>query len=41
VGRFIQKMFGKEVTTNLFISLLKLFPFLVNKIVKATHGKEF
>ena len=41
VGRIIQKMFGKELTTNLFISLLKPFPFLVNKIVKATHGKEF
>ena len=41
VGRIIQKMFGKELTTNLFISLLKPFPFLVNKIIKATHGKEF
>lgn len=40
-GRIIQKMFGKELTTNMFISLLKPFPFLVNKIVKATHGKEF
>ena len=40
-GRIIQKMFGKEFTTNIFISLLKPFPFLVNKIVKATHGKEF
>jgi len=41
VGRIIQRMFGKELTTNLFISLLKPFPFLVNKIIKATHGKEF
>ncbi len=41
VGRIIQKMFGKEFTTNIFISLLKPFPFLVIKIVKATHGKEF
>ncbi len=40
-GRIIQKMFGKEFITNIFISLLKPFPFLVNKIVKATHGKEF
>lgn len=40
-GRIIQKMFGKEFTTNIFISLLKPFPFLVNRIVKTTHGKEF
>jgi len=40
-GRTIQKLFGKEIATNIFISFLKPFPFLVNKIVKATHGKEF
>src|SRR6185312_4059147 len=41
IGRIIQKIFGKEVTTNIFIRLLKSFPFMVDKIVKATHGKEF
>src|SRR5664279_5697827 len=40
-GRFIQKMFGKEFMTNRFIGLLKYLPFLVNKMVTATHGKEF
>ncbi len=40
-GRIIQKIFGKKFTTNIFIRLLKSFPFLVNKIVKATHGREF
>ncbi|MEO8862173.1 MAG: FAD-dependent monooxygenase [Ginsengibacter sp.] len=40
-GRLIQKLFGKERITNLFISAIKPFPFLVNKMVKATHGKEF
>ncbi len=40
-GRLIQKLFGKERITNLFIGAIKLFPFLVNKMVKATHGKEF
>jgi flavin-dependent dehydrogenase len=40
-GRLIQKLFGKEGITNLFISAIKPFPFLVNKMVKATHGKEF
>lgn len=41
VGRQIQKLFGKENITNLFISALNPFPFLVNKMIKATHGKEF
>ena len=40
-GRVIQKLFGKEFTTNRFIGLIKYFPFLVNKMVKSTHGKEF
>ena len=40
-GRAIQKLFGKEFMTNLFISMLKPFPFLISKIIKATHGREF
>ncbi len=41
IGRAIQSFFGKEMLTNFFISTLKPFPFLVNELVKATHGKEF
>lgn len=40
-GRIIQKLFGKERGTNIFISVLKHFPFVVKKMIKATHGKEF
>ena len=40
-GRFIQKLFGKEKLTNLIINILKPFPFIVNRMVKSTHGKEF
>jgi flavin-dependent dehydrogenase len=40
-GRVIQKLFGKEFLTNRFIGLIKYFPFLVNKMVKSTHGQEF
>jgi flavin-dependent dehydrogenase len=40
-GRIIQKLFGKELLTNLFVSLIKPFPFLINKLIKATHGEEF
>jgi hypothetical protein len=40
-GRVIQKLFGKETTTNIIIKVLKYLPFAVNKMIKATHGKEF
>lgn len=40
-GRIVQKLFGKEVLTNVFITLVRPFPFVINKIIKATHGKEF
>jgi flavin-dependent dehydrogenase len=40
-GRMIQKLFGKEFITNRFIGVVKHLPFLVNSMVKATHGKEF
>ena len=40
-GRMIQKLFGKEFITNRFIGVIKHFPFLIDRIVKATHGKEF
>lgn len=40
-GRMIQKFFGKEVVTNLFIRALKPFPFIINHLVRSSHGKEF
>jgi flavin-dependent dehydrogenase len=40
-GRVIQKLFGKETATNIIINVLKYLPFAVNKMIKATHGKEF
>jgi menaquinone-9 beta-reductase len=40
-GRMIQKLFGKVFMTNRFIGTIKHFPFLINRMVKATHGKEF
>ena len=40
-GRIIQKLFGKELLTNLFIGIIKPFPFLIKRIIKGTHGKEF
>ena len=40
-GRLIQKIFGKKLMTNFFIKIMKFFPFLINKLISVTHGKEF
>ena len=40
-GRIIQMLFGKENATNFFISTIKHFPFIINRIIKSTHGKDF
>lgn len=40
-GRIIQHFFGKEKLTNLFIKNLKPFPFIIDKIIKVTHGDMF
>jgi flavin-dependent dehydrogenase len=41
MGRWIQRFFGKEWVTNLFISILKQNSWLVEKLIKRTHGKPF
>lgn len=40
-GRIIQRLFGKETATNLFIKAIKPFPFIINKLIKGTHGNPF
>ena len=40
-GRIIQKLFGKTFLTNVFIRTIKYFPFIIRRMIKATHGKEF
>lgn len=41
VGRLIQKIFGRETVTNLFISVIKSVPFAVRRIIRSTHGEPF
>ncbi len=41
IGRIIQRLFGKEFTTNLFISIVKPFPIIIKGLIKSTHGKPF
>ena len=40
-GRMIQKLFGRVTLTNFFIKSIKHFPFLIRRMIGATHGKEF
>jgi flavin-dependent dehydrogenase len=41
MGRIIQRFFGKNWTTNLFIKVMKTFPALTKFIIQKTHGKPF
>ncbi len=41
MGRRIQKLFGKKFTTNLIFAVVKAFPFIIQKLIRATHGKPF
>lgn len=40
-GRIIQSFFFREWLSNFSISLLKPFPFVINGLIKSTHGKPF
>ncbi len=41
MGRIIQRLFGKEFSTNIFVSLIKPFPFIIRRLISSTHGKPF
>jgi flavin-dependent dehydrogenase len=40
-GRRIQRLFGKKWITNAFVGIAKSSPFLVNSLIRKTHGKTF
>ena len=40
-GRMIQRFFGSPLLSNLFISSLKPFPSLIDKLITQTHGQPF
>ncbi|MEO6327762.1 MAG: NAD(P)/FAD-dependent oxidoreductase [Ginsengibacter sp.] len=40
-GRLIQKFFGKIWLTNMFIGIIKYFPFIIRRLISSTHGKPF
>lgn len=41
VGRTIQRLFGNDRVTNLFLQSMQYFPILSKKLIKATHGNPF
>jgi flavin-dependent dehydrogenase len=40
-GRQIQKLFGKELTSRIAVSLVMSIPPLARSIIKNTHGRPF
>ncbi|MDB5203899.1 MAG: NAD(P)/FAD-dependent oxidoreductase [Ferruginibacter sp.] len=40
-GRIIQSFFGKAWKTEIFISVMKLFPAIARQLIRQTHGKPF
>jgi menaquinone-9 beta-reductase len=41
IGRLFQGFFGKETTSNRFVQLMRLLPFLRKPLIRLTHGKPF
>ena len=41
VGRQLQRVFGNNLTTNLAINILKMFPAVAEYLISKTHGKPF
>jgi flavin-dependent dehydrogenase len=40
-GRTLQKFFGSQRLSNIFVSSINTFPFLARTLIKMTHGEEF
>jgi menaquinone-9 beta-reductase len=41
VGRIVQRMFGGEYSTSLFLKTMSLFPWIATKLIRATHGNPY
>ncbi len=41
VGRTVQRLFGGNTSTSLFLQVMNAFPLVAKTIIKATHGKAF
>ena len=41
MGRTVQRLFGNNTSTSIFLRAMKGLPFLSNSIIKSTHGESF
>ncbi|HRH49762.1 MAG TPA: NAD(P)/FAD-dependent oxidoreductase [Panacibacter sp.] len=41
IGRSVQRIFGNNASTSLFLAAMNKLPWLAKKIISATHGKPF
>lgn len=41
IGRRVQSLLGKEWLTNYFIQTIRLFPSLIERLIRKTHGEPF
>jgi flavin-dependent dehydrogenase len=40
-GRLVQRLFGNNTTTSVFLKLMYKMPWLADKLIRSTHGKPF
>ncbi len=41
IGRIVQRVFGGELSTSLFLKTMQLFPHIARKLIRSTHGRSF
>jgi flavin-dependent dehydrogenase len=40
-GRMLQRFFGSESSSNFFVGIFRMIPFLAAPVIRRTHGKRF
>jgi len=40
-GRLVQRLFGNNTTTSVFLKIMHKMPWLADKLIRSTHGKPF
>jgi flavin-dependent dehydrogenase len=41
IGRMVQRLFGNNTTTSVFLKMMHKMPWLAHKLIRSTHGKPF
>ena len=40
-GRMVQRLFGNNTITSVFLKIMSTMPWLADKLIRSTHGKPF